>query len=139
MSNAIENLQKAIQKGIAVRPKIAGFPYLAEALREAGVTKNIWFLPSCQSLYQTAHGSVVMQNVPLIEGLSDVPPFSQKLLTTALRADQAGLTSFPEFLQAAWEAGCVRYDVDFIACTVTYFGCMSETYSETYPRVTIDV
>ena len=51
MSKAIDNLQAAQKRAIAIRPKIGGFPYLAEILRRAGVTKNFWFLPSCQSLY----------------------------------------------------------------------------------------
>jgi uncharacterized protein YbcV (DUF1398 family) len=37
MSKAVDNLQDA--------------QYLAETLRRAGVTRNLWFLPACQSLY----------------------------------------------------------------------------------------
>ena len=37
MSKAIENLQAAQQRAIAARPKLGGFPYLAETLRNAGV------------------------------------------------------------------------------------------------------
>lgn len=33
MSQAIVNLQAAQQRAIALRPKVGGFPYLAEALR----------------------------------------------------------------------------------------------------------
>ena len=51
MSKATENLQAAQQRAMAVRPKVGGFPYLAETLRRAGVTRNLWFLPACQSLY----------------------------------------------------------------------------------------
>jgi uncharacterized protein YbcV (DUF1398 family) len=36
---------------------------------------------------------------------------------------------------AAWEAGVVRYDVDFNKRTVTYFGCFDEEYLEEYPAV----
>jgi uncharacterized protein YbcV (DUF1398 family) len=28
------------------RPKVGGFPYLAETLRRAGVTRNLWYLPA---------------------------------------------------------------------------------------------
>jgi hypothetical protein len=49
MSNAIDNLQAAQKRAMEVRPKVGGFPYLAEVLRRAGVTKNLWFLPSCQN------------------------------------------------------------------------------------------
>ena len=51
--NAIENLIEAQKYAMSIRPKIGGFPYLAEALRLAGITRNIWSLPSCQSLYLT--------------------------------------------------------------------------------------
>ena len=61
MSKAIENLQAAQQRATAVRPEVGGFPYLAETLRRAGVTRNLWFLPACESLYLTEQGPVVTQ------------------------------------------------------------------------------
>jgi uncharacterized protein YbcV (DUF1398 family) len=51
MSSTIEKLQAAQKRAMAIRPKVGGFPYLAEVLRQAGVKRNLWFLPSCQSLY----------------------------------------------------------------------------------------
>lgn len=68
MSKAIDNLLAAQQRGMAGRPKIGGFPYLAETLRSACVTRNLWFLPSCQSLYLTQDGPVVTQGAPLLSG-----------------------------------------------------------------------
>jgi uncharacterized protein YbcV (DUF1398 family) len=53
-----------------------GGPYLAETLRRAGVTRNLWYLPSCQSLYLTQEGPVVTQSAPLIWGTADVPAFN---------------------------------------------------------------
>lgn len=35
MSNAIDNLQAALQRALAAKPKVGGFPYLAETLRHA--------------------------------------------------------------------------------------------------------
>jgi uncharacterized protein YbcV (DUF1398 family) len=61
MSKAIENLEAAQRQAMVGRPKVGGFPYLAETLRRAGVTRNFWFLPACQSLYLTKDGSVVIQ------------------------------------------------------------------------------
>jgi uncharacterized protein YbcV (DUF1398 family) len=133
MNNAIENLKSAQQKAMAGRPKIGGFPYLAETLRRAGVTRNIWFLPSCQSLYVTELGPVASQGTPLIEGMADVPPFNREALITALRVDQAGKSTFPEFLIATWKAGIVKYDVDLIARIVTYYGVDDDSYVESYP------
>jgi uncharacterized protein YbcV (DUF1398 family) len=138
MSKAIENLNATMQKASAIRPKVGGFPYLAETLRQAGVTRNIWSLPACQSLFLSEHGPVVMQGAPLVSGAVDVPTFDQKALIRALRIDQAGESTFPEFLAATWQAGVVRYDVDFAARTVVYVGCKGEEYVEGYPAVEID-
>ena len=137
MSKAIDNLQAAQQRAMAGRPKVGGFPYLAETLRRAGVKRNLWFLPACQSLYLTEHGSVVTQGVPLVSGTVDCPPFDQAALIAALRTDKAGNSSFPEFIASSWRAGVVRYDVDLGARTVTYFGCLGEEYIESYPIVEV--
>ncbi len=138
MSEAINNLTKAMEQAAAIRPKVGGFPYLAECLRRAGVNRNIWSLPGCQSLFLTDRGAVVMQDAPLVSGIVDVPFFDQEALITALRIDQAGESTFPEFLAASWRAGVVRYDVDFVARTVAYLGCNGEEYIEAYPAVEID-
>lgn len=137
MSEAVDNVMKAMEKAAANRPKVGGFPYLAESLRRAGVTRNLWSLPACQSLFFTGEGSVVLQGVPLVSGAVDVPAFDRDALIAALRIDQAGKSTFPEFLEASWRAGVVRYDVDFGARTVTYFGCNDEEYIEAYPAVEI--
>src|ERR1035438_8061885 len=120
MSKAIENLQVAQKRAMAVRPKVGGFPYLAETLRRAGVTRNLWFLPACESLFLTEQGPVVTQSTPLVTGTVDVPSFDREALITALRTDQAGKSTFPEFLTASWRAGVVRYDVDFVGRKVAY-------------------
>lgn len=135
MSKAIENLKAAQQRAISKRPKVSGFPYLADTLRRAGVTRNVWFLPACESLYLTQDGPVVVQGTPLVSGAADVPPFDEHALVKALRIDQAGESSFSEFLEASWCAGVVRYDVDLVNRTVTYFGCLDEEYVEQYPAL----
>ena len=138
MGKAIENLQTAQQRAMAGRPKVGGFPYLAETLRRAGVTRNLWFLPACQSLYLTKEGPVVTLGTPLVSGIADVPPFDREALVSALRTDQAGNSTFPEFLEASWRAGVVRYDVDFTARKVSYYGCNGEEYVEAYPAIQVD-
>ena len=77
------------------------------------------------------------QGVPLLAGTSDVPKFKRDALVAALRTDQAGKGTFPEFL-ACWHAGVVRYVVDFTARTCTYFGGEDEKYIEECPEVAID-
>ena len=114
MSKAIEILMDAQKFAMSNRPKVGGFPYLAEALRLAGVTRNLWNLPSCQSTYFTDHGTVVHQGTPLTTGMADVPKFDREALIRALRIDQAGQSTFPEFLNSSWKAGIVSYDVDLL-------------------------
>jgi uncharacterized protein YbcV (DUF1398 family) len=87
MSTAIDNLNAAMKRTAAIRPKVGGFPYLAESLRRAGVTRNIWSLPACQSLFLTEHGPVMMQGTPLVSGTADVPAFHREALIRALRID----------------------------------------------------
>ena len=137
MSKAIENLEAAQKRAMAIRPRVGGFPYLAETLRRAGVTRNIWSLPACQSLYLTNEGPVITQGTPLVSGIADVPAFDRDALIRALRIDQAGESSFPEFLTASWRAGIVRFEVDFAARTVRYYGCAGEEYLEGYPAVDV--
>jgi uncharacterized protein YbcV (DUF1398 family) len=137
MTKAIDNLMEAMKDARAVRPRVGGFPYLAEVLRKAGVTRNVWSLPSCQSLYLTHEGPVVVQGEPLARGAVDVPAFNEEALIKALRVDQAGESTFPEFLNATWRAGVVRYDVDLEARTVAYQGCNGEEYIESYLAVSV--
>jgi len=137
MSSAIENLTTAQQRAMAVRPKVGGFPYFAEILRRAGIIRNLWFLPACQSLYLTDKGPVAVIGTPLIAGMADVPPFNREALFAALRTDQAGESTFPEFLMASWRAGVVKFDVDFVARTCSYYGVGAEKYVEYYSAVQI--
>ena len=70
-------------------------------------------------------------------GTGDVPPFDRDALIRALREDQAGQTTFPQFLDASCRAGVVRFEVDFAARTVTYYGCLGEEYVEAYSTVDV--
>ena len=137
MSKAIDNLMEAMKRAEKIRPRVGGFPYLAEVLRQAGVTRNVWSLPGCQSLFLTQEGPVVMQGKPLVDGAADVPVFDESALIHALRVDQAGERTFPEFLDDSWRAGVVSYDVDLEARTVAYQSCNGEEYIEAYPAVSI--
>jgi uncharacterized protein YbcV (DUF1398 family) len=136
-SQAIENLENAQRQAFALRPKVGGFPVLAEVLRQAGVQKNIWELPSTQSIYLTRLGPVVQQGSPLVSGLDDIPAFDEPAVIRAIRADQAGETTFPQFLQGIWLAGVVHYEVDFTARTVTYSGVDGKGYVEPYTAVAL--
>jgi uncharacterized protein YbcV (DUF1398 family) len=97
----------------------------------------VWQLPACQSLYLTGRGAVLQQGTPLVSGMADVPGFDQPALIRALRTDQAGESSFADFLLASWNAGVVRYEVDLLERQVTYYGCNGESYVEHYPAVSL--
>jgi uncharacterized protein YbcV (DUF1398 family) len=137
LSEAIKNLTAALKHGMEIRPLKGGFPYLAEVLRQSGVKRNVWSLPACQSMFLTSHGPVVMLGEPLEKGTVQVPKFNQAALIQALQDDQSGKSNFSEFLQAAWKAGVVGYEVDFASRLVSYFGSNGELYSEDYPEVQV--
>lgn len=59
MSPAVKNLIDAQKHAMSIRPRVGGFPVLAEVLRLAGISRNLWSLPSCQSIYVTKLGPVV--------------------------------------------------------------------------------
>ena len=94
MSKAIEKLETAQKRAMAIRPKVGGFPYLAEVLRQAGVKRNLWFLPSCQSLYLMNDGSVVIQGTPLVTGTVDVPKFDRDGLNSGRTCKSGDATRF---------------------------------------------
>lgn len=137
MNKITEKLTEAQKYAMSVRPKIGGFPVLAEVLRQAGVQMNRWSLPSCQSVFLMKEGAVVQQGTPLVTGVHEIPKFDQQALITALRTDQEGRSTFPEFLQSAWKAGVTGYDVDFTGRKVIYYGATGESYLEEYPAVEV--
>jgi uncharacterized protein YbcV (DUF1398 family) len=128
----VHQLQHAQQSAIAIRPKVGGFPIFADSLLQSGITRNVWHLPSCQSTYFATFGVVIQQGTPLVSGSTSVAPFDEQALIEALRRDQRGEGSFPEFLQSSWEAGVVSYEVDFVNRVCTYFGVNGEAYIENY-------
>ena len=83
--------------------------------------------------------AIVQQGTPLITGNYLIPKLNQEALILAIRKDQAGHSTFPEFLQASWKAGIIGYDVDFTARKVRYYGVYGESYVEEYPAVTIEI
>ena len=137
MSQLIDQVFAALAHATAIRPPVGGFPHFAEALRRAGFTHNYWTLPSGQSIVVTNAGAVSIQGPVSATSPVDIPSFDRDALIAAIRADQAGTTTFPEFLTGAWQAGVVRYTVDFAARTVAYFGVHGEEYVEAYPPVEI--
>ncbi len=137
MNKITEKLTEAQKYAMSIRPKVGGFPVLAEVLRQAGVQMNRWSLPSCQSVYLMKEGSVVQQGTPLVTGTHEIPKFDRDALIAAIRTDQEGRSTFPEFLQSAWKAGVIGYDADFTGRKVMYYGSTGESYLEEYPAVEV--
>ncbi len=139
MSKLIQNLTESQKYAMSIRPQVGGFPVLAEVLRQAGALMNKWSLPSCQSIYIMKNGAVVQQGTPLVTGTYEIPQFNRDALITAIRTDQQGKSTFPEFLKATWDAGVVSYDADFEKRKVIYYGVNGESYEESYPAVELKI
>jgi uncharacterized protein YbcV (DUF1398 family) len=137
MSTLTDTVQNAQRKAAEIRPEVGGFPVLAEVLRQAGIHRNEWTLPAGQSVYVTDAGAVVEPACALVSAMSDVPAFDRHAVIDAIRADQAGHTTFPEFLAEIWTAGVTGYVADLDQRTVTYSGIDGTTYLESYPAVEI--
>lgn len=133
----LDKLKNAMARSENGKPKIGGFPYLAECLRQEGFTKNTYYLPSSDSFYYSTKGSLVVPGKSVIEAVSFCPNFSEEELISALRSDQARQTTFAEFLKNTWKSGVVRYEVDFVERYVIYFGINGEEYKEIYPEVEV--
>jgi uncharacterized protein YbcV (DUF1398 family) len=137
MNTITDTIQNAQRRAAEIRPAVGGFPVLAEVLRQAGIHRNEWTLPAGQTVYVTDAGAVVEPATPVISAISEVPAFDRGAVIDALRADQAGHTTFPEFLTAIWSAGVTGFVVDLDGRTVTYRGIDNATYVERYPAVEI--
>lgn len=135
MSEAIENLQAAQKRAMAIRPKAGGFPLPGRDATARGSHKKCLVTPGVPEPVPDQRCAGRHTGAPLVSGTTDIPPFNCESLIKALRTDQAGESTFPEFLAASWRAGVIRYDVNFAARTVTYYGCNGEEYTEAYPAV----
>lgn len=130
-----ETIAEAQARGAAARPATNGFPVLAESLRLAGVTRIEVTVPSWTTVLTTDVGSVIQQGEPMLTGSAEVPPFDRPAFLAALRADQEGRCTFPEWMEATWRAGVVWYAVDLAARTCTYRSPAGDAYVEEYASV----
>lgn len=135
MSDIIGSITAAQERGMSVRPRVGGFPFLAESLRQAGVREYQFDVPSASAVLVTDAGTVLQPGTALRSQMTVVPPFDRDAVRESLRADQAGETTFPEFVESTFRAGVVRYTVDLDERTCTYLGVRGESYIEHYPVV----
>lgn len=135
----VAHVAAARQHGMRIRPAVGGFPYLAAALRRAGIERFDYVVPSATTVYVTAGGAVLEQGEPVAGRSCVIAPFDEIALMAALRADQEGRSTFRDFVAAAWRAGVLSWTVDLAARTCTYRSARGdETYAESYPAVEID-
>lgn len=137
MSALTETIAQAQARAARIRPKVGGFPYLAATLREAGVSRIHCVVPSMTTVYVTPRGDVVQQGTPQVGDAAEIAPFDAGALIAALRTDQAGRSTYPEFAAAAWRAGVVAYEIDLEARTCTYRSASGKEYVEEYPEVSL--
>ena len=90
------------------------------------------------AVYSSSHGTAVEQGAPLISALTPTPRYDQDKLIAALRRDQQGDSTYPEFMIATWQAGVLTYDVDLTERTCTYIAATGQRYIESYPRITLN-
>ncbi len=139
MNTAKNKIKKAYKWAVANRPKVNGYPYLAEALRQASVTRYVYNFPSCQCIFFTAEGAVASKGEFLISELTEVSNFNKEAFLKVLRSSQQGDISFAEFLKGTWDAGVIYYEADLITRKVSYFGANGESYVEDYPLVEVNI
>lgn len=140
MTDPVLNLFTAMNISEKYRNNFRGFPYFADVLRQAGVTRCLWQLPACEVFYFTKHGNIVMQATALFSKLTTVlPVFSQDDLLKAINSNRSDEVNFHKFLKLIWKAGVVSFEFNFEARTISYFGINGETHLEYYELVVADV
>jgi uncharacterized protein YbcV (DUF1398 family) len=137
MTDLTRAVSTAQTRALAVRPVVGGFPYLAEVLRQAGIRTVRCVVPSRTTTYVFAEGAVIDQANPQVDALAPVPAFDRDALIAAIRADQAGLTTYPTFMADIWNAGVVDYEIDLRRRTCSYHSTDGQAYVEHYPPVAL--
>jgi uncharacterized protein YbcV (DUF1398 family) len=132
-----DRVREALRQGASVRPAIGGFPYFAQALRAAGLVSIDTDLASGGSVYHSSTEAVCDTFAALGGGLAPVPAWNEVAVIAAIRIDQAGQSAFPEFLAACWDGGVIRFTVNLLERTCTYYGTANNAYVERYPAVEI--
>jgi uncharacterized protein YbcV (DUF1398 family) len=135
---ATDRVRDALHHAASIRPPVGGFPYFAEALRVAGLVSIDTALATGSSVYHLSDEAVTDTFAAFGGGLAPVPTWDEAAVIAAIRVDQAGHTTFPEFLAAAWRGGVIHFRVDLIARTCTYYGAAENVYVERYPSVDIE-
>jgi uncharacterized protein YbcV (DUF1398 family) len=139
ITSNVRLVANAKARGMDQRPRVGGFPYLAEALRQASIHTVHCDVAPRTTTYRTPSGVVVDLHAPLTAGLAELAVFDRDAVIIAIRDDQRGESTYDEFMNAIWQAGVLTYDIDLTAHTCTYCGAdpTTDAYCERYSAVSL--
>jgi uncharacterized protein YbcV (DUF1398 family) len=136
-ATAVSTLDAALERAVAVRPAIDGFPHFAEALRQAGITRYRTHTAASTSLYAIGDDVVLRQGDPPRLGTFPVAPYDEAALVEVIQADRAGTLTYTQLLEGVLRAGIVAWELDLAERTCTYEAVDGPRYVESYPAVTL--
>ncbi len=140
MENKMFNPQKIKEISKVSKAEKWPFPKTLNALRDAGVKDYTVEFSSGTVTYHASGEKMIESDVAALKNL---PPsgssFNLKGLVNAIRIHQVQQTPYSEVVKEMVRAGVVRYRVDIIARTCTYFGTNpNEEYVEKFEEFTVE-
>lgn len=108
------------------------FPAVVGKLMQAGVEGYHADLRRAEKTYYMPNGESHVVSAAAINGVP-AQDFSATGVETAVRAIQAGKTSYGDFCGEIFAAGCVGYLVSLVGRRAVYFGRKGDLYVEPFP------
>lgn len=109
------------------------FPQVVQKLMAAGVERYHADLCRGEKAYYMPDGESVITPSAALKG-RPARNFSEAGVEAAVRAIQQGKTSYIEFCDQIFAAGCVGYFVSIAGRRAVYYGRTCETYVEPFPQ-----
>jgi uncharacterized protein YbcV (DUF1398 family) len=110
------------------------FPKTLTALKEAGVEYYDVELKAAAIIYHGQGQEMTETGVPSLQNLPEVGTYDLKALKEAIHFHQVNRTPYAEIMGEVVKAGIVRYRVDVVGRSCTYFGKNGEKYTEAFPK-----
>ena len=128
------NAQKIMEISKVSKAEKWPFPKTLTALKEAGVQYYDVELPTATIVYH-GHGQEMTESgIPSLQNLPPVGKYDLKALKEAIRIHQVNRTPYAEVMKEIVKSGVMRYRVDVVNRTCTYFGKnANEKYVEAFP------
>jgi uncharacterized protein YbcV (DUF1398 family) len=108
------------------------FPQVVQKLMAAGMERYHADLCRGEKTYYMPDGGSVIVPSAALKG-KPAHNFSASGVETAVKAIQRGQTSYIEFCEQIFAAGCVGYFVSMAGRRAVYYGRTCETYVEPFP------